>query len=247
MLPVHVPADLETELAQLAARYRRANTPVIRLLNRLGGGIEAQLAALPPGITARIETLTAEALARSYGLAGRAPDLGPRAPMLAALASGAAGGAGGLATSLAELPVTVTLFLSAIRQVAQAHGLDPEADWVKAECLQVFAAGGPLQRDDGVNSAFISARLALTGATVQNLIATIAPKLAVVLGQKLAAQAVPILGAVTGAALNAAYLAYYRDVAELRFALRKLADRHGVEAVEEGFRLAITPPTILSA
>ncbi|HMS96983.1 MAG TPA: EcsC family protein [Tabrizicola sp.] len=242
-----VPADLDAAIMALARRYLRANGPVIRMLNRFGGGLETQLAALPEGARTRIEALTAEALARSYGLAGMAPELGRHGTVLAALATGAAGGAGGMATSLAEIPVTVTLFLTAIQGVARAEGLDPNEDWVRAECLQVFAAGSPVDRDDGVNTGFVTARLALTGATVQNLIATIAPKLATVLGQKLAAQAVPVIGAVSGAALNAAYLSYYRELAEVRFALLRLAALHGSDAVEEGFRLSVTPPRILQA
>jgi hypothetical protein len=141
----------------------------------------------------------------------------------------------------------VTLFLNAIRAEARAAGLDPDEDWVRAECLEVFAAGSPLKQDDGVNTSFIGTRLALTGSTVQNLIATIAPKLAAVLGQKLAAQAVPVIGAVSGAAMNAAFLAYYREIARVRFALLKLAQVHGAEAVEAEFRLATTPPKVFRA
>jgi uncharacterized protein (DUF697 family) len=55
------------------------------------------------------------------------------------------------------------------------------------------------------------------------VIAKVAPKLAVVLGQKLAAQAVPVLGAVAGAATNYAYTSYYEDIAHVHFGLRKLA------------------------
>jgi len=58
---------------------------------------------------------------------------------------------------------------------------------------------------------------------MQAVISTIAPKLAVVLGQKLAAQAVPILGAAAGAATNYAYTSYYQDMAHVHFGLRKLA------------------------
>ena len=57
-----------------------------------------------------------------------------------------------------------------------------------------------------MNTSFIASRLALSGSAVPNLIKSIAPKLAAVLGQKLAAQAVPVIGAVSGAALNAAFL-----------------------------------------
>ena len=246
-LPVAATSDLATEVAELARRYKRANGPVIRLVNRLGITLENQLSMLPEGVRGQLERLTAQALETSYGLAARAPDLGQRGPMLAAVAAGAAGGAGGLATAVAELPVTVTLFLNTIRAAARDAGLDPDADWVKAECLQVFAAGSPLTQDDGVNTSFFASRLALTGSSVRNLIATIAPRLAAVLGQKLAAQAVPVIGAVSGAALNAAFLSYYREVARVRFDLLKLAQVHGAEAVEAEFRIAVTPPKIIRA
>jgi len=246
-LPVAATSDLATEVAELARRYKRANGPVIRLVNRLGITLENQLSMLPEGVRGQLERLTAQALETSYGLAARAPDLGQRGPMLAAVAAGAAGGAGGLATAVAELPVTVTLFLNTIRSVARDAGLDPDADWVRAECLQVFAAGSPLAQDDGVNTSFFASRLALTGSSVRNLIATIAPRLAAVLGQKLAAQAVPVIGAVSGAALNAAFLSYYREVARVRFDLLKLAQVHGAEAVEAEFRIAVTPPKIIRA
>lgn len=240
-------SDLTAEVVELARRYRRANGPVIRLVNRLGGAFEAQLSALPEAVRGQIERVTAQALEASYGIAARTPDLGPRGPMAAVIASGAAGGAGGLPTAVAELPLTVTLFLNAIRAEARAAGLDPNEDWVRAECLQVFSARSPLKQDDGVNTSFIGSRLALTGSAVQNLIAAIAPKLAAVLGQKLAAQAIPVLGAVSGATLNAAYLAFYREVARVRFALVRLAEVHGTEAVEAEFRLAATPPKVIRA
>jgi hypothetical protein len=251
-LPVVVAPDLATsdlaaEIARLADDYRRANGPVMRLVARLGGTLESQLSALPSSLRGQIERVTAQALHASYGLAGRAPDLGARGPMVAALAAGAAGGSGGLATAVAELPVTVTLFLTTIRAVAREAGHDPDEDWVRAECLQVFAAGSPLAQDDGVNSSFLAARLTLTGQTVQNLITAIVPKLAAVLGQKLAAQAVPVIGAVSGATLNAAFLTYYRDIARVRFALLALAKVHGAERVLDEFRLAVTPPKVIKA
>lgn len=239
--------DLSAQVADLARRYKRANGPVIRLVNRLGGTLENQLSSLPESVRGQIERLTAQALETAYGLAARAPDLGQRTPMVAAIATGAAGGAGGLATAVAELPVTVTLFLNTIRSVAREAGLDPNEDWVRAECLQVFAAGSPLKQDDGVNTSFVASRLALSGSAVQNLISTIAPKLAAVLGQKLAAQAVPVIGAVSGAALNAAFLSYYREVARVRFELVKLGRIHGAEEVEAEFRLATTPPKVIRA
>jgi hypothetical protein len=98
-----------------------------------------------------------------------------------------------------------------------------------------------------VNTSFLTARLTLTGSAVQNLIASVAPKLAAVLGQRLAAQAVPVLGAVTGAALNAAFLSYYREVARIRFALLRLAEVHGAEPMLAAFAAAVEPPKIIRA
>jgi hypothetical protein len=240
-------SDLAPQVAELARRYNRANGPVIRLVNRLGTTLESQLSVLPTSVRSQIERVTAQALETSYGLAARAPDLGARGPLAAVITTGAAGGFGGLPTAIAELPVTVTLFLNAIRAEARDAGLDPDEDWVRAECLQVFAAGSPLAQDDGVNTSFVASRIALTGSAVQNLITAIAPRLAAVLGQKLAAQAVPVLGAISGAAMNAAFLSYYCEIARVRFALLNLAKVHGSEAVEAEFRVATTPPKVVKA
>jgi len=247
MHPIARQEEPDDQIAALALRYRRANGPVMGLVNRLGGKLESQMALVPDPVRQQIERIVARALETSYGLAGRAPDMGARGPMVAVLASGAAGGAGGIATSLAELPVTVTVILNAIRAAAMEAGFDPAEPWVQAECLRVFGAGSPLAADDGVNTSFVTARLTITGAAVQNLIAAVAPKLAAVLGQKLAAQAVPVLGALTGAALNAAFLNYYREVARIRFALLKLAEVHGAESVLAAFAAAVAPPRIVRA
>ncbi len=243
--------DPAAEIAALARRYRRANGPVISLVTKLGGSFEKQLALLPAGFRDRAGQVTEAALRQAWGLAEaggqRLPDPGRRGTVAAAMVAGAAGGAGGLATSLAELPVTVTLILHAIRAEAVAAGLDPADPQVAAECLKVFAAGSPLAEDDGIDTSFLSARLTLTGPALQGLIAAVAPKLAAALTQKLAAQAVPVLGAVSGAALNAAFLSYYREIAAIRFALIRLARTRGEAPVLEAFRAATAKPPITRA
>lgn len=246
-LPVPVAPDFTAEIAELARRYVRANGPVMRLVNRVGTTLESQISVVPEKYRAQIERATAQALDTAYGIAARGPKLGDRGGMAAVLASGAAGGAGGFATSLAELPVTVTLMLNAIRAEARTAGLDPDEPWVRVECLRVFGAGSPLASDDGINTSFLTARLSITGSAVQNIITSVAPKLAAVLGQKLAAQAVPVIGAVSGAALNAAFLTYYREIARIRFALLRLSEQHGAEAVLQSFAQAVQPPRITRA
>jgi uncharacterized protein (DUF697 family) len=68
----------------------------------------------------------------------------------------------------------------------------------------------------------------LNGAAVHGILKSVAPKLATVLGQKLAAQTVPILGAAAGAATNYAYTSYYQEMAHVHFGLRRLAIESGM-------------------
>lgn len=243
-LPALISPDLDREIAALARAAKRANGPVISLVNRLGGGIERQLDLLPPQVKSELERLTAQALMAAHGLAGLGGEAEGRGTMAAAMASGAAGGAGGLVTSLAELPVTITVILRAIRAEAVRAGFDPNEPGIRAACLEVFSAGSPLASDDGINTSFLSARMTLTGPALQKLVATVAPRLAAALGQKLAAQAVPVLGAISGAALNAAFLRYYREVARIRFELMRLSVQHGAEAVTTRFAAATAAPRL---
>ncbi|HHI81756.1 MAG TPA: protein EcsC, partial [Rhizobiales bacterium] len=87
--------------------------------------------------------------------------------------------------------------------------------------------------------AFLTLRVTLTGGAMQKLIATVAPKLAVVLGQKLAAQTVPVLGAMAGATTNYVYSGYYREMAQVHFGLRKLAIDAGIDHGELVRQLAV--------
>ena len=247
-LPALRGPDLEVEIAGLAHAYARANGPVLRLLNRLGDGIERQVTKLPLPVRDEIGRVAARALAAAYGAASvgaLAPDVGRNGVMLAAMASGAVGGAAGLLGSLAELPVAITMMLHAIRSEALAAGYDPAAPAVRLACLEVFAAGTPLRADDGVNTAFLSARLTVAGPTFQKVAARAVERLAAVVGQKFAAQTVPVIGAVTGAALNAAYLGYYRELARIRFRLMRLSEVYGPGIVLEAFGKACAVPQVI--
>lgn len=232
------PADAITHLAD---RHRRAQGGFVALLNGMGGVLEQRLAGLPPEVRTTIEAITRRALEQGYGLARRTPAIAGRDPRTAtalAALSGAAGGVGGVATALAELPLTITLILRALQEVAAAHGFDPEAEAIRRETLRVFGAGGPLARDDGVDTAFITARLTLTGPGIVGMIGTVAPRLAISLGPKVVAQGVPVLGALAGAGINATYMRYYREMGEVRFGLLSLAASHDPDRVLAAFNAA---------
>ena len=180
-----------------------------------------------------------DAAARTRG--GAVPDTSDWLSKAVTLGTGAAGGMGGLPSALAELPVTTTVILRAIQTIAAEYGFDPSDPDTRAECLQVFASAGPLEDDDGTDLSFLTLRLSLTGASMQTVLKQIAPRLASVLGQKLAAQTVPVLGAVTGAAINYSFTSYYQEMAHIQFGLRRLAEETGEDraALIEDFRKAL--------
>ena len=245
--------DVETELDALAKRYRSASGAGIQLLNLIGGQTENLLEKLPEGVRKRLSGQTEAALRlalrAAQGSRRAVPDQPGWLNTAVTTAMGAAGGMGGLPSALAELPVTTTVLLRAITGIAAEHGFDPEEEGVQFDAIQVFAAAGPLEHDDGSDLAFITTRVLVTGSALQGLIARVAPRLSVVLGQKLAAQTVPILGAVAGAATNYAYTSYYQEMAHVHFGLRRLAitsDRDHGDLVD-GLRDRLRKPLVKRA
>lgn len=224
---IELPPEIDRELDQLARRYHRAGGVGIQVLNLIGGSADGLIERLPEDVRTRLDKATELALGgamrAAHGSRGLVADQPGWLNLALSTAMGAAGGFGGMPTALAELPVTTTVLLRTIQGAAVEHGFDPAAENVQFDCVRVFAAAGPLGRGEGADLAFVSSRLALTGGTMQALIARVAPKLATVLGQKLAAQAVPVLGAMAGAATNYAYTSYYQEMAHVHFGLRKLA------------------------
>ena len=220
------PVDLDRELARLAHRHRAASGAGIGLLNAIGARADTLLDRLPAAVRARLTQSAADALhaAMSAAETSRAyvPDQRAWVNTAVTTALGAAGGAGGLPSALAEIPVTTAMLFRVIAGAAAQEGFDPGLTSVKFDCVQVFATAGPLDHDDSTDIAFVTTRLALSGTAIRGAIARVAPRLGAVLGQKLAAQSVPILGAAAGAATNFAYTRYYRDMAHVHFGLRRL-------------------------
>src|SRR5690606_16527871 len=79
----------------------------------------------------------------------------------ATAATGAVGGFFGMSALALELPVTTTLIMRAIADVARSEGCvlsDPE---VQAACIEVFALGGNAPDDDAADSGYYASRGAL--------------------------------------------------------------------------------------
>ncbi len=242
--PLSDPAVV-TALEALAARHKAASGVGMQLMGFVGGNAENLLERLPDRIKDRLEGATRSALETAFTAAARSRGVLSDRPdwlnTVLTTAMGAAGGAGGLATSLAELPVTTTVLLRAIQGIAAEHGFDPADEETRIDCIRVLAAAGPMASDDGADLGFLAARVTITGPGLRSVIARVAPRLSLVMGQKLAAQATPLLGAVAGAAVNYAFTSYYQEMARVQFGLRRLAEDRGLprEALTEALRARI--------
>ena len=234
---------LDRELRALVEIHRNASGAGMRLLSMLGDRAGTLLDRIPDAMKGQLESGTRRALELSYTGAAASrrapiPDSADWLNTAITAAMGAAGGAGGLPSALAEIPVTTTVLMRAIQGIAAEHGFDPTDEEIRLDCLEVFAAAGPLSGDNRGETGFLTLRLALSGPGMKALIAKVAPIFALTLGRKIAAQAVPVLGAVAGAAVNYVYTDYYQAMARVQFGLKAIARDRGMdyESLVETFR-----------
>lgn len=167
-----------------------------------------------------------------------------------AAASGAAGGAFGLASLPVELPVSTTVMLRSIADIARAEGEDLTKPEAALACLQVFALGGHSASADLMDGGYFAMRGLLAKSVSEaaayvaqkgvvdeaapvlvRLLGQIAGRFGVVVSQKLAAQAVPLIGAVGGAAVNIAFTDHFQSLAKGHFTVRRLERFYSPEVV----------------
>jgi len=160
--------------------------------------------------------------------------------------AGGMGGAAGLAGTMVELPITTALILRGIAQIGLDEGEDRASDEFKATCLSVLAMGGRSPADDAGESGYYAVRVAIADAIVQAAgmsLADLFPKIAVKVAKKfgsaalmkVSAQAVPIAGAVAGAAINFVFMDHFQDKARGHFIVRRLERAHGARIVRAGY------------
>ena len=191
----------------------------------------------------------------------------PRLHTALAAMSGAAGGAFGLATLPIELPLSTTIILRAIAEVARGAGEDIDDPTTALACLEVFALGGGRETGPASNSGYLAIRSMLAKSVQQatrvmlqrgladesapalmRFLGQIVSRFGVVVSQKAMAQAVPIVGAVAGAAINAAFAEHYTSLAKAHFEVRRLERIYGAARVERAYRRIldemeqVTPP-----
>ncbi|HSJ99310.1 MAG TPA: EcsC family protein, partial [Myxococcota bacterium] len=232
-----------------------------KLSSTLGSPVEKGMKMLPSKWQKSVHQATEAALMKALDVA--VSSLGQRRPLassdrmhrFAAAASGAAGGAFGIAAIGIELPISTTVILRSIADIAAAEGEDPRHIETKLACLTVFALGSTRdRRDNAAESGYFAARSALATAVTEasrylaekglsksgapallRLISLIAARFGIVVSQKTAAQMVPVLGAAGGALINTLFIGHFQDMARGHFIVRRLEKVHGAEPVRQAY------------
>jgi len=238
----------DTATRELAAAFQALETTTLaaRLASAVGTPVEMLAARLPEPIRNKVNSAVRTALSGAMTVALRS-DPARSLPLVSsdwfhrgmAAGTGFVGGALGLPGTLAELPVTTSILLRQIAAIAAEEGEDLAAPQASAECLKVFALGGRSPADDAAESGYFAVRIALTealkGAVGRSLlpgfIGQIAARFGFPVTLKISAQALPLIGAATGAAINLAFLEHFRGIARGHFTVRRLERSHGQQAV----------------
>ena len=173
--------------------------------------------------------------------------------MAAVAASGAVGGAFGLATLPVELPLSTTMILRAVADIARTQGEDLGEPEALLACVEVFALGSARDAAFGESTYFAVRTLLAKSVTeaarhmigrgiadeaapvLARLLSQIASRFGMVVTQKLLAQAVPVIGAVTGAAINATFMNHYQTLARGHFTVRRLERVYGTDTVRAAY------------
>jgi hypothetical protein len=244
-------ADALWEAVQLLERVSLA----ARLADIIGKPVELLGRALPAGASQVIARATAKSLKAALKVALLTIRTGPDESSqffhrTLAVASGAVGGAFGVFSLPLELPISTVIILRSILDIARSEGenlTDPEST---LSCVEVLGIGGRMQTNDAIKSDYFVVRGILAKSVTEaarfiaergiveegspvliRLVAQIASRFGLVVTQKVAAQTIPVIGAIGGATVNYAFIEHFQSVARGHFTVRRLERKYGKDIV----------------
>jgi hypothetical protein len=231
------------------------------LTNLVGKPVELIGYALPSVASKAIASATSKGLEAALKVALRTLPSSSSThsqPLHRALvtASGAAGGLFGLAALPIELPVSTVIMLRSIADIARSEGenlADPET---ALACVEVFALGGRAGSTDASESGYFAVRSVLAKTVTEaarfiaergviregapgllRFVTQVAARFGLVVTQKVAAQALPIVGALGGAAVNYAFIEHFQEIARGHFTVRRLERIYGKDRIRTEYDL----------
>lgn len=249
----------EQDLKELQVAKNLLENPGVaaKATNFIGIPIEKGLALLPANWNARIGEITQAALLKASDAAiFTMKDIPGEESSniwhkLGVAVTGGIGGFFGIAAMAVELPISTSIMLRSIADVARSEGESITAIETKLACLEVFALGGNSKSDDSSDSGYYAVRAALSksladasefiarnaltdkgGPLLIKFIAKIAERFGIQVTEKAAAQAIPAVGAAGGAIINIIFMDHFQDMARGHFIVRKLERKHGKEIIK---------------
>lgn len=258
------------EIEKLSQAVTLLNAPTLtdKMVKYVGKPIESLFKYLPANAEKKIGSAVRLALDKasdvaSWKMSNTVQEASPKTHKLFAGISGAVGGFFGISAILAELPVSTVIMMRAIMDIARSEGFDINSEEVQLECLKVFALendNSKLTKGNSENEAetgYFAVRAALAESlnnqgtkVASKLIETVAARFSVTVTDKVAAQLVPVIGAVSGASINLMFTDYYQDMARGHFIIKRLTDQYGETAVKATYtelKLRMFPQTITTA
>jgi hypothetical protein len=252
----------DADRADLRYAKRLLENPSLaaRIADFIGAPIEIGLELLPARVSGAISSATQSALSRALQVA--VASMNDREPMpasnllhkVAVSTTGALGGFFGLPALAVELPIATTVMLRSIADVARSEGEAIGTLDARLACIQVFAFGSPRRSDDSAEAGYFAVRAALARSVseaaeyiterglaehgapaILRLIAQIATRFGATVSEKVAAQAIPVVGALGGAVVNLAFIDHFQDVARGHFIVRRLERVHGAVIVRREY------------
>lgn len=249
------------------ARLRTAHNQLegkslaMKLASKVGVPIESLMKMLPAKAQQTISVAVNRALEKCLDVALMDPRQATtsvrsqRIHTVTAGAAGAIGGFFGLAGLAVELPVSTTVMLHSITEIARSHGEDLSRPEGVLACLEVFALGTDGMPTSATDSAYYATRAALAQVTrdaathiaqrgmsaegapaLVAFLSRIAARFGIEVSEKAAAQLVPVAGAVGGLALNVLFTQHFQKLADGHFTVRSLERKYGQEQTRSAYQ-----------
>jgi hypothetical protein len=263
LAPSIAPADRAA--LKNAVKYLEGRNFAAKLADYAGVPVNRVLGVLPKAVNKQLSGLVRSAVMKGLEVAvDTLDDKPPRSPAMgfSSFLAGVTGGVSGLfgfGALAFELPLTTTLMLRAIAEIAQHQGEDLSTIEARLACLEVFAYGAK-RADENLDVGYYAARaliskyshdiaaLALergaidaSAPVVASLVSEIVSRFGLVVSDKVAAGALPILGAVGGATVNIVFMDHFQRVAHAHFTLRRLERTYGSSHIKERYA-ELAPP-----
>lgn len=238
-------------------------TIIARTLNTLGTIVGKGFRILPDSWHSRIGKANQAALAKAIHAAVFTMKDKPGKKSsntfhkFAVVATGGVGGFFGIPSLIVELPVSTTIMLRSIADIARSEGEYISSIELKIACVEVFALGGPHKGDDASESGYFAVRAALAQSVTRTakhiaekglmkesapalarLIMQIAERFSIRVSSKTVAQAIPVIGAAGGALINMLFITHFQNIARGHFIVRRLERKYGEETVRITYKNA---------